>query len=212
MTVVDAPPPVGYTLVLPPGWAGLPLDAENCGPAVRRLVEHTFAGVPPDVPPDTLATLRRTLEGHLRATARSAQEAGGRDLYLPVERMYGVLIPASFVVAETRLAVDTQQGDVDPALLLARMVANNGAARAVEVDGAVGVRIERDGAAPEQRQLGVTTPSKHVEYILSPSALPGRWVSVTYSTLVVHDDDQGLTELFVELFDAIMTTFRWEAG
>lgn len=205
-----APSTLGYRLVLPPGWVALPLASGACGPAVSGLVDRAVATAPAALPPDTLAKLRRTVEGRLLATVRSAQQAGGTELYLPVERLHGVLVPASFVVAET--TVEGDGPELDPVAVLARLVAAHDGVRAVEVDGCVGVRTLREVAASEEAELGVRAASRHVEYVLAPPFWPGRWVSIAYSTLVVPDDDQGLTELFVALFDAVMTTWHWEAA
>lgn len=38
---------------------------------------------------------------------------------------------------------------------------------------------------------------------------PGRWITVVFSTLGAGDPQGALADLFVELFDAMMTTFRW---
>jgi hypothetical protein len=39
----------------------------------------------------------------------------------------------------------------------------------------------------------------------------GRWLSVSCTVLVAADDEHDLAGLLVELFDAVMTTFRWAA-
>lgn len=38
---------------------------------------------------------------------------------------------------------------------------------------------------------------------------PGRWMTVVYSTVGAGRPDDELSDLFVALFDAMMSTFRW---
>lgn len=207
----------GYSLVLPPGWAQIPLDDRAAG-AVARLVDRAFADLPSDVPPDTAASLRRRLELHLRSTLTSARTNGATELYLPTERMGGVLVPASFVVAE----VDPGTGPGAPGPgddghdlvtgVLARLIAAAEDARATEVDGAPALRTESRAAGAPERQLGIQAATRRVDYLLAVPDHPGRWLAVSCTILEAADDDEDLAGLLVELFDAVMTTFRWSAS
>lgn len=209
------PEPAGYTLVLPPGWRQVPLDG-TAGSVVRELVDRAFGDVPADVPPDTVAALRRTMEGRLLATLDEARHGGGTELYLPTERMGDLAVPASFVAGQVRLdaeaeavAADGVDPDEVPVQVLARLLAADEAARPVEVDGAAALRTERRAAADVDQQLGVDAGSRRVDYLIAVPGRPGRWLTVSCSVLEVADAPD-LVELLVELFDAVMTTFRWD--
>ncbi|MGH3816471.1 MAG: hypothetical protein ACRDRE_01680, partial [Pseudonocardiaceae bacterium] len=56
---------------------------------------------------------------------------------------------------------------------------------------------------------GVEHASRRVDYLLPVPADPDRWVIVSFSTLGAGDPTDDFAQLLVELFDAIMTTFRW---
>jgi hypothetical protein len=200
--------------VLPPGWRQIPLDG-NATAAVRELVERTFRDVPADVPPDTVAGLHRRMEGQLMRALASARESSGTELYVPTERMGDLAVPASFVAGELRLDADAaavagEEGDPAdiPARTLARLVAEDEAAQPVEVDGAPGLRTERVAPSDPRDQLGVDAATRRIDYLIAVPGRPGRWLTMSCSVLEVADLPD-LTELLVELFDAVMTTFRW---
>lgn len=211
----------GYSVVLPPAWVQIPLD-ETAGAAVDRLVDAAFTDVPADVPPDTVASVRRRLEGHLRATLATARSNGGTELYLPTRRIGGVLMPASFVVAEVDMgapaaAANDASSPGDPgtadlaARTVARLVAADESARAVELDGAPAVRTTSRSVGEPNQQMGISAASRRVDYLVAVPGRPGRWLAVSFTVLEAADDPV-LAELLVELFDAVMTTFRWSAS
>jgi hypothetical protein len=202
----------GYSLVLPPGWVQIPLD-EDAAPTVRRLLDRAFTDVPADVPPDTIASFRRRLEGRLTATLAGARRTGGTELYLPTERMGGVLIPASFVVGEVEPGIGEEGGDRRELVprLLTRLVAADDDARAVELDGAPGVRTESTAPPDLDSEAVVRAAARRVDYVVAVPGQPGRWLSVSCTVLEAADDEHDLAGLLVELFDAVVTTFRWAA-
>lgn len=140
----------------------------------------------------------------MRDLAGQARDSSGLDLYVPTERIHGVTVTvtASFVVAEVSL-VSTDQ--VNPALLAARLIADSEHTTTVQLAGTTGTRAERV-ADVEQ---GVEHASRRVDYVLPVPADPDRWVIVSFSTLGAGDPTDDFAQLLVELFDAIMTTFRW---
>ncbi|MGH3771999.1 MAG: hypothetical protein ACRDRW_11490 [Pseudonocardiaceae bacterium] len=202
---VPAPPdretsaPTGYTVVLPPGWSRIPLR-RGAEQAITNILDRSFAGLPRD----QVATLRQELRLRLRELAGRARENCGLDLYVPTERMRGVTVAASFVVAEMSLG---SVQPVDPARLVAQIVAQLAAddahTTAVDVAGTVATRAEH--LAAEDAERGIEHESRRVDYVLGVPDDPDRWVVVSFSTLGSGD----LAQLLVELFDAVMTTFRW---
>lgn len=193
------PVPSGYTLVLPPGWSRIPLR-RGTERAITEILDRSFAGLPRD----KVVALRRELHLRLQDLAGRARESSGLDLYLPTEQMHGVTATASFVVAEMSLF---SAEPVDPTLLVARLVADSQQTIAVEVAGTSGTRTEHVAAADVER--GVEYASRRVDYVLPVPAEKDRWVVVSFSTLGAGDPTDELAQLLVELFDAIMTTFRW---
>lgn len=77
----------------------------------------------------------------------------------------------------------------------------------MELAGTAATRTEHVAAAdPEQ---GLDYASRRVDYVLPVPDDPDRWVIVSFSTLGSGDPGDEFAQLLAELFDAIMTTFRW---
>jgi hypothetical protein len=190
--------------VLPPAWRKIPVR-HGTDKAIKEIVDDAFANLShEDIPRDKLTPYRMELGRQLTAAARRARQQGGTELYLPVELEHGTVIAASFVVSEGLLG-DTE--DVDPRQIAAFMAAEDEAARPVEIDGAVGVRTER--VAPPDPAEGVEYGSRRVDYVLSLPADPNRWLVIAFSALGAGDPDDKFAKLLVDLFDAIISTFRW---
>ncbi|HUR75076.1 MAG TPA: hypothetical protein VMZ00_12430 [Sporichthya sp.] len=196
--VEDGGPPVGYALVLPPGWRRVPLRSGTDG-VIASIIAQAFRARSRD----ESATARRELHVRLRELVSAARAGNGLDLYLPVELQYGAVIGSSFVVGEVSFE---SVEPVDPSVLVARL-AGATSARAVAVAGVPGARTERVVAADAERDLGVG--SRRVDYVLPVPEDPARWVLVSFSTVGQGDPQDELVELSIELFDAIMSTFRW---
>lgn len=191
----------GYSLVLPPGWARIPL-ASGTESAISRILDRSFASVPRD----KVATARRELQVHLRSMATAAQERNGIDLYLPTERMHGFTVAASFIVAEVSFGAEDSP---DPATIVTRLVADASTSDVVEVDGTAGARAE--SVQPPERGATHEFGARQVDYVIPVPGDVDRWVVVTFSTIGQGRPTDALADLLVELFDAIMTTFRWRA-
>jgi hypothetical protein len=190
----------GYSLVLPPGWRKIPLRG-GTNKAVRAIVKEIFAEVAPGTPQDRVTAYRAYLEKQLSDMVREAKSKGGIDLYLPVKPVYRAPLAASFVVSEMSL------GEVDPADILATLVAEDDAARPVVVDGGAGARIDRIVAPIPER--GVEVSSRSVEYVLPVPGSADRWMVIAFSTLGGGSPDDEITRLLCGLFQAIMANFRW---
>lgn len=148
--------PTSYALVLPPGWRRIPLR-RGTEPGVRRVLDHAFEGMPRD----EVFTYRRDLEARLWQRVADAREADGLDLYLPVELMHGISVPASILVSETRLAEADDVGAQETVLLLA---GSGDGREVVDIDGAAGraYRADRTGRPRAWRRVP-----------LPPRRLPG---------------------------------------
>jgi hypothetical protein len=200
-------PSAGYSIVLPPGWRRIPVRWGS-KKAIREAVDEAFSVLPKDAPPDKVGPYRKELERRLTDMVRDARSKGGIDLCLPVLPVYGAPMPASFVVADISEALRSAGEVPDPAQAIAFFAADNDHACPVTVDGAMGLRIERTGKAPLEKneEFGV----HQVDYVLSVPGTRDRWLAVYFATLGGGNPDDQVAALLTGLFDAMMTTFRWE--
>ncbi|MCZ4118593.1 hypothetical protein [Streptomyces sp. H39-S7] len=198
--------PNGYSLVLPPAWVRIPLR-RGTEQAVLELADRACKQLPGDFPRDKVTPYRMELLRRLRKGAKEAQSGSGLDLYLPGAGSGASIVAASFIVAEMRM---NGGGEVDPVEVLARLVGEGdrtGPFEVAVVDGSVGVRREAiaGGGAAVEAEL----PSRRVDYIVPVPEDPDRWLAVSFSTLGGGDPSDELADVLVELFDAVVTTFRW---
>ncbi|HET6561429.1 MAG TPA: hypothetical protein VFG72_06110 [Marmoricola sp.] len=193
----------GYSILLPPPWHRVHLGASR-GRDVRRAMDRATARAPKEIPPDQRATIRRRLEAELVRQLDAVEERGGRDFYFPAHDLDGVGLNASFVVSAVVPGARAEAGAVGG--VLATLVGQGG--EPVSVDDTVWVRTESvvEGDGDAQAALR----ARQVDYL---AAVPGderRWVLVTCTVLGDGDPDSLPTGLVVELFDAIMSTWRWQ--
>lgn len=188
---------VGYRIALPPGWAQIPLRS-GTEEAIQSILDLTAADLPTEA-----AQRREPVAAALRNAAALARESRGVHLYLPIRQIYGRTVAASFVVAEVAFgALDP----VEPALLVARLAAEPSAKRVI-VEGVACSRAE--STHPAEPSRGAPLPSRRVDYVLPVPNDPDRWVVVSFSALRQGEAEPDLSAAWVELFDAIMSTFRW---
>jgi hypothetical protein len=199
--------PVGYSIVLPPGWRRIPVRSGS-KKAVREAADEAFSVLPKNAPRDKVGAYRLELERYLMDMVRDARTKGGIDLYLPVLPVYGAPVPASFVVADISEALRPAGGMLDPAQTIAVYAAGNDHADPVTVDGAVGLRMEKTGKGSLEK--GEEFGTHQVDYVLSVPGTRDRWLAVYFATLGGGNPDDQVAALLTSLFDAMMTTFRWE--
>jgi hypothetical protein len=216
--------------MLPPGWRRIPLRQ---GPgetekAARAAVSASLRALPRGVPRDRLAAFRAESEGRLRTMAAQVRKQGGVDLYLPAESMRGIPVSASFVVSEGSLG-SGGAAPADPARVVTYLAAERGDGKRAQatLDGALALRVEHVAGPDPAADVQATT--RRVDYIVSMPGEPDRWLIVAFSTLDQSGqipDGQGtqsaqsahngaaepgdqLAHLLVQLFDAMIATFRW---
>jgi hypothetical protein len=201
----------GYRLVVPHPWVRVPVR-EDTRERVRVLVDHMARQAPKDMPPDQLGPMKREVEERLVRDIASAREHGGIDHYFPLGPMHGFHLGASFVVSEVS-PPGIPAGEVDPAshasAVVAALAADDG--QVVEIDGGPWVRTEVVVAPDTERAPDVDVPTRRVTYLGPVRDDPDRWVLVAFSTVGDGTPDGELTLLTVDLFDAIMGTWRWGA-
>ncbi|MFD9936582.1 hypothetical protein ACFWZ6_26015 [Streptomyces massasporeus] len=196
--------PVGYNLVPPPGWDMIPLR-EGTSEAIKRIVDRSVDELPDDIARDDLSKARLELMKRLKRVARQARETRAMDLHLPVERVDGMALPASFIVSEP-LAAPTVA--LDSGLILSSLRPDASQSEEVTIDGSTGFRV--DGVAQPDPDRDVEFASRRVEYLLQiPNSTPPAWLTISFSTIADGRPDGEMADLLVDLFDAVMTTFRW---
>jgi uncharacterized protein (TIGR03083 family) len=153
---------------------------------------------------DKLAPYRAEIEGRLRRAAAQARKNGAIDLYLPVQLRGGLPVPASFVVSEGAIPTSSE---AEPGQIVSYLVAESTDGAPVTVDGVTGARSEQ-AAGPDPDQ-GIGYGSRRVDYVLPIPGAGGRWLLFAFSTLGAGDPGDQVARMLVQLFDAMMSTFRW---
>ncbi|MCX5037323.1 MULTISPECIES: hypothetical protein [Streptomyces] len=151
---------------------------------------------------------RLDMRRQLEKQARAARRNGGLDLYLPVLPRGGIFLMASFIAAELPIG---REHTVPPEAVIARLADDDvpgGTAGTVDVAGAPALRRAYRCALDEEKQQGAL-PTRRIDYVIPVPDDPGRWISINFSTPGDGDVDSELTDVLVELFDAVVGTFRW---
>ncbi|QKW06751.1 hypothetical protein HUT18_10470 [Streptomyces sp. NA04227] len=212
--------PGRYELVLPPGWVRIPLR-QGTKEALEKVLFSHMGQVPEGIPKDDAMRFRLDMRRQLEKQARAARRNGGLDLYLPVLPRGGIFLMASFIVAEMPIGQANgipQQAVPQQAVLaeLANEDVPGGTAAEVHVAGAPALRRdyrstpdeEKLASAPQAVQQ-VALPTRRVDYVIPVPDDPGRWISINFSTPGDGDIDSEFTDVLVELFDAVVGTFKW---
>jgi hypothetical protein len=190
-------------MVLPGGWRRIPV-LHGTKRAITDILDEVFGRLPRNLPPDKIMPYRLELERRLHGMVRQARSQGALDLYLPVEYVHGVAVPASFIVSR---GMPGGGELLDASQIVATMAAESADASPATVDGVTGVRLDRI-AEPDPTQ-GMAATSRRVDYVLPVPGIPGDWLVIAFSTLGDGRPEGQFTQLLVELFDAIVSTFRW---
>jgi hypothetical protein len=196
----------GYRLVLPPGW--VPVPVRDAAPGTAHEVISTAFKKPPDgIPRDAFTSARIELERRLERMIGKARANGGLELFLACGNAYANPVPASFLVAEGSLG-DSCDDPLAVVTAIAEGAARDGGklGQLTALDGAPTARVERI-SAPEGEDDQAA--SLRVEYTTPVPSGAGRWMVITFSTLGDGDPAGEYAGLLAELFDAIMSTFRW---
>jgi hypothetical protein len=213
----------GYALVLPPGWRKIPVR-HGTDEAIRAILDEVLGRVGSGTDREQLIRSRVELQGRLSAMAVRAREASGVDLYLPVEYVHGTPVPASFSVSEGAPGSPGGNGGLGgvggapagaaepaqplaPEELIAYLASADDATSLVTLDGAPGIRTDHVTAADSGTEAPL--PSRQVDYVVTIPGSPDRWLMVVFSTVGDGDPAGRFANILVELFDAIMSTFRW---
>jgi hypothetical protein len=125
-------------------------------------------------------------------------------LNLSIEQVHGTAVPASIVVSRGTFGMN---GLMYRGETVERLAAGSPEATAVSVDGVEGVRFERS-AGPDPDD-GLPCSSLQIDYLLPIPGLESDWLVIAFSVLDNEAAGEKFSQLQVELFDAMLSTFRW---
>lgn len=191
-----------YTMLLPPGWARIPLD-DQVPLRIRSLVAERLGAAPAE----RREALRTGLTRELTSVLGAAARRGGIDVLLSIDPVAGEPVPASALV--THLA---GQGGGNALDALVGTLVVGGADHTVrelgvvEVAGGPAVRrlSARRERVPDEGDLrGGVLHVTQVDYFVP---LPGTddLLVLTFSTPI-----EQLGPPLVRLFDVMAESFRW---
>lgn len=193
----------GYSIMMPAGWRQIPAGRES-DRAIDEIANEVLGRMRGHVSRDKLAQHRAELKRRLSAVVAQARRAGAVDVYLPVQYIRGLVIPASIVVA--RGSLPAPEG-ISGAEMVALLAAQEDGTTAATVGGTIAARREHV-AAPES-SLEVKARSRRVDYLIPVPETRDDWLIITFVTVGDGDPDSDFTKLLVEWFDAVLATFAW---
>ncbi|MEV0599480.1 hypothetical protein AB0I82_09295 [Streptomyces sp. NPDC050315] len=212
MSTVETPKMAvgGYTILMPPGWDRIPLRSKSeTQDAIKGIVNHAVTYLDPATPKDKVTQARLELHNRLNRAVADARRRNGVDIYLPVEPIHGFVAPASFLVSKVSPGLAAQSS---PSAIMSHLTKDFGPSEDITLDDVPGVRCQRSVPANPKNEDSV--PSRQVNYVV-PVPAPGEvdeWLIVSFTTLTPEGTPQEFLEILTELFDAVMTTFRWSAA
>ncbi|MFI6770015.1 hypothetical protein [Streptomyces sp. NPDC050355] len=200
----------GYTLLMPPGWDRIPLRSKSeTQDAIKGIVDHAVTYLDPATPKDKVTQARLELHNRLNRAVADARRRNGVDVYLPVEPIHGFVAPASFLVSKVFPGFAAQ---TSPSEIMSHLTKDFGPSEDIELDDVPGVRCQRSVPANPKEEDSV--PSRQVNYVVPvpDSGEVSEWLIVSFTTLTPEGTPQDFLEILTELFDAVMTTFRWSTA
>jgi hypothetical protein len=189
--------PVGWSLLLPPGWWHIPLD-ERRGQSVEALLDRRLASLPRD----RVATLRRELDGELTRLVERAVANDAVEMYLNVDLMHGLPVAASCLVTVVPVGFGTKLSATELAALMGDQPGDE--VGVLEVAGAPAARVRRrepitDADGLSTGELAVTRLQVYV-----PVPNTTEMLLLSFSTPM-----DPIADAMVALFDAIAGSLRW---
>lgn len=194
---------------LPGRWLRVPLSSEATMRAtIRKAMDELTKRR------DDLATVRAELRERFIAAAELARNGGASDLFLGLELMPGLPLPAWIAVFpadyETADFASIGFGEFTKALDIAAGPAPSGGSRTEgDVDAPTAIHVVRHAwrRTTEVVEADIEETFEFVEadYWIAAKE-PNRLALVTFSTALAEYEEEML-----ELFDAIISTVKWKA-
>ena len=141
----------------------------------------------------------------IEATDEAARQ-NARSVLMPLEEYSGMRLPGSMLVAVVEN--NDEAGTEDPERLLASILADAGdAGTYLEIGGAPAVRV---ADVIDNGRIKRKAPSWRVSYYVSNPDAPGVWGLLTFVVLTDGDVDAEPVQAVMLLFDAVVSTLKWE--
>jgi hypothetical protein len=186
---VATPEVSGYRLVVPADWHAVDLDPAGRQQSVAALVNRQFAGA------DNAPHLKAQAKRELLARAVATRAAGGVELYLSLQQISGVPVPASLAI----FLVPPDNGRTVTADQFAQILANDDRqVTLVDLPAGRSVRVLRSGSTAEAQGSAI-----HEVFVPVPDN--GHWLLLAFATPI-----GPLARPLSGLFDAIAATLRWD--
>ena len=179
----------GYRLAVPDGWFAVDLEPGRMERSVAALVKRQFAGI------DNAPHLKAQARQQLLAQTQAAQAAGGLEMFLSLQQVAGVPLPASLVI----FLVPPPGTQTATAKELASSLAG-GKRQVTVVDLPAGQAVRALGHSPSTDESASATLEVFV-----PVPHNGEWLLLSFATPL-----GPLAPALTKLFDAICTTLRWD--
>lgn len=182
--VTGAAVPRDFAVLLPPGWARIPIDGRESARAAALAAEKTA-----DLTEPRRSQARAKLTRLIRSALRGARSCGGIDIMLSLAERDGIPLAASCLISYV------DQGQRVPLDMLAAELSGKGGDVTV-------AQVGGDAAVRRGYQEGGLTK---LDYFLP---LPGRTglLVMSFGTPM-----EPLADTFVLLFDAIAQSLRWQS-
>jgi hypothetical protein len=181
--------PRDFAVLLPPGWARIPLDGRESARAATLAANRTA-----DLAEPQRSAVREKLAQMIRRALGDARSVGGVDVLLSLAERDGIPLAASCLISYL------DQGRAVPLDMLAADLSAG--------EGEVGadVSLREVGGGPAVRRRYVEDGVTKVDYFLP---MPGR--STGFLVLAFGTPMQPLADALVTLFDAIARSLRWQS-
>jgi hypothetical protein len=177
-------PPRDFAILLPPGWARIPLDGREKARAASLAAQKTSGLAEPQ-----RSQVREKLAQAIRAALRDARFAGGIDVLISLAERDGVPLAASCLISYL------DQGQKVPLdVMTAELSAQGGEAALTELA----------NGAPAVRRRWVDSGVTKVDYFLPMPGRPTGFLVMAFGTPMAP-----LADALVLLFDAIAQSLRW---
>jgi hypothetical protein len=181
--------PRDFAVLLPPGWARIPLDGRESARAAT-LAANKAAGL--EEP--QRSTVRDKLTRMIRRALRDARSAGGIDVLLSLAERDGIPLAASCLISY----LDRGQ-EVPLDMLAAELSAKDGGAGG-------SVTLTEVGSCPAVRRRYIEDGITKVDYFLPVPGRPTGFLVMAFGTPM-----EPLADALVTLFDAIAQSLRWQS-
>lgn len=187
-------PPRDFAVLLPPGWARIPLDGRE-GARAKALAADKTA----DLAEPQRSAARDKLARLIRGALRDAKSAGGIDVLLSLAERDGIPLAASCLISY----LDRGQEVPLDALAAELSEAENESGGAVSPASTVS-RTEV-GGGPAVRRRSAADGITRLDYYLPVPGRPAGFLVLAFATPV-----EPLADALVTLFDAIAVSLRWQ--